>query len=399
MPQNSIVAKSRPYALNTYLREALRSHRFHWLRPTLHVLKSIIAKSNIWIIDGTEPSSGNNLRILYFGSDVHKNYIAHLFFLDNCHDISIGRYYYWSIPYIIKNNCANCSLIIIETNYLLRRIYQAADDFYIPLWLSASAAVPLVPNRKASQSDVRRIRNSRLECVVTNELSEFNKFYYSMYLPYLIQRHKDRAIVMDYEYMMHRVTHGECELLLIRKGNESIAGALLVFGEGLPKLWAMGIKDAAPAYLRDGAVAATYYFLSLYFRERGYDSMHVGFSRPFLTDGVFQYKSKWDVKVTGYSSSGFLLRTVSLPHGLKGLLWRSPFVYLEKGQVWGALFVEDLRQMTDKSLKRVQKEFFRFGVSGLSIYRCGEADDELDRSSARVFHNDGPVVKGRVEEL
>lgn len=388
------MGKSQGHRPNTHFRKALRSHKLRCLTPVLRTLNRDIITPNVWTIVGTDQSSGDCLSIIYFGTEVNKNYISHVLFAGNCQETFIGRYYFWSIPYILRKTCLNCSLIVIETNYLLRRIYQDKGDFYVPLWLSGEADIPLVASNESAKSDLRKIHNNNLGFIVTHELSQFHNFYHNMYLPYVKQRYQYTTIIMDYEHMMQWANDERFELLLVEKGGAFIAGMVLAFDKDIPRLRRMGIKDANRSYLEDGAGAALYYFSSVYLKERGYQSMNTGFSRAFLRDGVLQYKKKWGVRVAGYSYRGFLLKPVSLSPGVRGLLHRNPFVYVDKGRLWAAVFVENYPQLSKKNLERLQKEWSLAGLSGLFIYGCGEGEDQLDRTWTTMFRNDGLVVKG-----
>ncbi len=113
-------------------------------------------------------------------------------------------------------------------------------DYHIPSLIIGEVDVPLTANNKSAKDDLRKIRKNNLSYEVTTDISQLHNFYQTMYLPYITQKHAIRSILDDYQLMVEKVQMGNCKLLLIREQTDFIAGALLVLGEKIPRLWSIG---------------------------------------------------------------------------------------------------------------------------------------------------------------
>jgi len=249
--------------------------------------------------------------------------------------------------------------------------------FYIPFWLQGevdiSADISSPIKSDSLQTDLRRIRKNKLHFEVTNQASQFHEFYYNMYLSFITKRHGKTAVLMRYDDMMQRLKAGTCELLLISKENKHVAGQLLVYGEKVPRLWSVGVKDGNLSYLKDGVVAATIYFSVQYLKEKGYKKMNIGASRAFLKDGVLWYKKKWDRNIVGTPKMGFLIKPLSKTTAVKGFFLNNPFIYVHENRLNGAIFAEAAQPFSKEDFQKFYKDYYLNGMSKLFIYRFGES--------------------------
>jgi hypothetical protein len=260
--------------------------------------------------------------------------------------------------------------MVIEVNERLHnKLVKRRKDFYLPFWVRGEVDIPLTVCNRSMKNDLRKIRKNNLKCEITSEKSQFHKFYHEMYLPYMIYRHEDRNWALKYHRLMQYWESGTCELLLIKKNNEHIGGQIIVFEENSPRLLVVGIKDGNPRYLKYGAGTAGYYFASSYLAKRGYKSLNLGGSRPFLKDGVLQFKKKLGLRLISKSKEGFLIKPLSPSTGLKGFFLRNPFISTHRGGLNAAIFVEEDEVCScDKSLEILYKNSYLDGLSRINIY-------------------------------
>lgn len=327
-----------------------------------------ILRAEIWILDGFEESTNQPLKILVSAEETQKNYISKIAFNNSCKESYIGKKYFWHLYYLIRKNKNNCSLAIIEGDVLHRYLYENKNDFYIPIWLKSSAKIPLVVNNRSSKEDLRRIRKNRLDYIISKEPEQLNDFYYNMYLPSVKSRHQERTIVMEFDKMMQKVKEGHCKLLLVTKDGATIAGVVIMISGGMPRLWSNGIRDANPIYWKDRAIAATYYFSSQYLAEQGYNQMHIGLSRSFLSDGILQLKKKWNSQVIAWDRKGFIIKPLKISNGAKGFFINNPFVHISRNKPYGAVFVAEDQQCSDETFNQLQSKYYQGGLSELNIF-------------------------------
>lgn len=228
---------------------------------------------------------------------------------------------------------------------------------------------------KSLQSDLRRIRSNRLSFELKNELPQFDNFYYNMYLPYITKRHGNQAFVMKYESMKEKFRN--CDLLLIKKEKEYIAGILLAYEKDVARLWSIGVKDGNSDYIKYGAIGALFYFSIHHLKGKGYKRVSFGLSRAFLNDGVLQYKKKWNLQMVDTDRLGFLFSPLSKTAAMKGFLLNNPFIYIKKPKINGAVFMESNQPLTKKDLQKIRDDYYLVGMNKLVIYKFGKHDSEI----------------------
>jgi hypothetical protein len=108
----------------------------------------------------------------------------------------------------------------------------------------------------------------------------------------------------------------------------------------------MGVKDGNREYVREGAVSACYYFLITEMKKRGFKKINLGGIRPFLNDGVTQFKISLKAQLA-LSQHNPLVSMMLLRYspGIESFLINNPFVCFEEdGGGYRAVFFrpEDL---------------------------------------------------------
>jgi hypothetical protein len=114
-----------------------------------------------------------------------------------------------------------------------------------------------------------------------------------MYVAYLRKRFEDAIIVKKVFFQNYL---SECgELLFLKKDDQIVAGALFDHVGDRYILLTLGLTDEK--YVREGATAALYYYGIKRAQEKGATSFDYGLSRPFIFDGVLNYKRRWGGKI------------------------------------------------------------------------------------------------------
>ena len=337
------------------------------------IYSSLIPKQKIWSLVGEDNINKNLFRILYVGKEVNKNYIAHLAFNKLDEEKYLGPA--WKGMQKILTFLArikNCSLLVKEENYFNKK-YHNQDNFCIPQWLDSKVDVPIIPKNKSAKNEVRKILKNKLDYNVTTEISLLDYFYNNMYLPYIEERFKNKAIITSYKLIRKEMAAGRCKLLLIKKNNEFIAGGLMRFESIIPKVWCLGITNTEKSYFKDGALSAIYYFSSIYLRNCGYDTMRLGYSRTFFSDGVFNYKKKWGIEVVEkerkQDKNAFIIQTLKHDNYSKSFFLNNYFVLHENGKLKSAIFFDNDKILSVNYIKKLTKTFLISGIDKLVIYQ------------------------------
>ena len=96
--------------------------------------------------------------------------------------------------------------------------------------------------------------------------------------------------------------------------------------------------------------------------------MIVGWSKPFLDDGVLQFKRKWAQVITDSRFWGTGLVISSLTPAVKSFLRRNPFIFKHDELLYAAVFVDADRAFSSEEIGEITKEYFHEGLSGMMIY-------------------------------
>ena len=356
---------------------------FRWPFFPIKIAYRLIGKFriNIWIIKG-EDSLKRKLSIIYAGSEKHKNYLANLVFGDIYSEIIIGKWL-WNIFKITKRESSACSLIVLEINKTFKRLFDNKKCFLIPCWIAGEIDISIdtASLRKSSthKGVLRKIKKHNFQFDVTNEEYQFDNFYHSMYLPYITKTYGDQAILIQYNEMKKQLKN--CDLLLIKKDQEYIGGAILVYGKNVPRIWSIGIKDGNNDYLKAGISGALDYFSMIYLKQKGYKKMNYGLSRAFLKDGALQYKKNRGLQVVDSTENGFLIKPLSSSIVTKEFFINNPFIYIDQDGLTEAIFLENDRSYSEKNLKRLYKKYNLKGISNFDVYLFGDNIKNIENNA------------------
>ena len=353
-----------------------------------------ILRMDQWIITGNEAASKQELAIVYTGSEKNKNFLIRLVFDGSCRETYLGKIWLWRIPRMAKERSCDCSLMINEVPKAFRVLFQRKKCFYVPCWISAevdiSAGISSLIKNESLKSDLRRIIKHKLHFEVTNELSRFHYFYYKMHLPHITKVHGNEASITNYAYI--KKDFRSCTLLLIKKGEECIAGMLLDCTNKVVRFRSLGVKDGNSDYVKkDGAIGALFYFSIQYLQEKGFKRIDFGGSRAFLKDGGLRYKRKWGPEVIDKREKGFLIRPLSKTTGMKGFLLNNPFIYVDKMRLNGAVFVDADQSLSKEDCSKIYHDYFQKGMAKLVVYRFGQNGGTLPENIPPEFSDNMTV--------
>jgi len=350
---------------------------------------------SVWIVRGHELRSQIPLTLVYFGNTVEtRKYWSRLVFGPSFEEVNSRALWLWQAAHRLRKGGFKYDLALMETPYSLRALVGEGGVF-VANWVSGW--VNIAPEDMAAlfknsslRSDLRVIKRSGLSYEVTKDPRAFDDFYYHMYVPHISKTHGDTAVVM--RYGPKRKDFEKCELLVVRRGGESISGVLLVYSDDGPRLWSLGIRDGDGGLMRDGGTAALFYFGCQYLSEKGFKKVHMGFSRPFMRDGVLRFKKKWGIRLTDSDPVGVVLQANFTSAGVRAFLLNNPFIYVEHGSLKGAVFLEKLPESKNESLTSLLKDYEFAGLTGMAI---GDFD-AWEHSRSVDFPKD---FGGRIEQF
>ena len=324
----------------------------------------------LWRVEGEERHSGLPLSVLCGLRGNTKNYLLGQLFKDGYRQRSLGRFWLWNLSKPLPRAASDCSLIFLwACNSHLKKLTRPGEWFLIPDCVSGTVDLPrdAIATRKV-QGDLQKIRRHGLQCEVTRDRRKFDDFYYNMYVPYISKTYGDCAFITPYKQL--RRVFQTCDLLLVEKEHRSVAGQLITYQEAIPRLMMMGIRNGDREVVRTGGGGPALFHFSLqYLQEKGYCKAELGWSRPFLHDGVLIHKRRWSQVITESYDWGFWLKILSLEPASRSLLRNNPFIHKRNGLLYAAVFVDSDTAITSQLVDQLMKDYFHAGLKGLDIYR------------------------------
>jgi hypothetical protein len=345
----------------TPLRAAVRFGREHLARYYLHA----------WRLEGRERVSGAPLTILFAGQLENKYYLADLAFADFPADQALGRRWLWSLrPSVGKQESGGVDLWIVELYESQRRWLRRRFQFFVPIWIGGEVDLPgriaRMQHSKKARKYLQRMRKNETSYEVTRDPEAFDHFYTTMYLPYIKNQYGERSFSMSHEEMVGK--HGNSELFFVKVRGERVAGLILLYENDRVRAWSIGVKDGDRSYVKAGAIKALDYLKYQYLTGRGYKTLHMGGSRPFLLDGVLRPKREQGVRIIDHTARYFSLSFSAGSAGAKAFAVNNPFIYERDGAYRGALFVEPDLPLSQEKLGEIHAEYHMNGLAGLTLF-------------------------------
>jgi len=263
--------------------------------------------------------------------------------------------------------------MFFETRKSLIKFIPDKKLFFIPDWVGAevdlSQNLSLLIKRSSSVKYIaNKIKKNKLKYSISNKNDDLNYFYNKMYTPYIRNRHQNKAFIKKYSEIEKAFHKGE--LLFIRKEQNIVAGVIINYDQpnGAPRLTQLGVLDGNYDYVKDGVISALYFCAMEYIRDKGFSTLNFGWSRPFLNDGVLNYKKKWRCSFGLESDRMFILLPLTLNHISKEFLINNPFMSIRQNRLVGNIFVDGSAQSKKIDLEKLRKRYRMNGVSSVHMH-------------------------------
>ncbi len=323
------------------------------------------------MISGMEKASGAALNVLLLGDGIEKAYILDRLFGGNVYASKRQRKWRWQLSAMVQKSSADL-VVGCNVTAAFRQHAKSATDFFLPRWVAGDVAVAVAAERarvcENIKKDKKRIRKYGLDYVLIDDPATFRWFYDTMYVPYVTNVFGEMSAQIDFSELAPCIPNSM--LMLVKKDGEYVAGQVLTFEGDRARGWFGGVKNGDREWVRCGVKAAMYVFIFEELAKQGVAFYDFGGSRPFLNDGVMQFKKKWGMALNGAHSDGFYFRIIHDTSGVRAFLKNNPFVYQNtNGDLVGTIFVDTPE---DQKIDSGQLKVNSFnGLSALEVYRFG----------------------------
>ncbi len=300
------------------------------------VNRSGLRKTTVTLWHGPMGQAGQIRRLLVAGDDPWVQYLPQRFFTGEAQHESLGLVPVRSLPQFLERLQGSVDMTIARVDrHTGKRIFPR-DYLAVPEWVGTRMTVPdnvdtLVRSSSNIQRDVRRIRRQQFQPVVSLGDEGVESFYQRFYLPLSKVRYQELLVMRPADDLRRRARRGG----IVWNQREGQAVSALLFetkGRSLDVL-AVGARDGDLTLVKEGAIAALYYFVVGMACNEGYRTIDFRGSRPALTDGVLRYKSKWGASLYDKTDSyhDLFIRWGQAPDVAMDFLSHTPLIFRESG--------------------------------------------------------------------
>ena len=366
------------YIIYGYLPKNVREFISPAVEPAFSFAKRVLfiacsIRFSVYLLQGKEKWGGSSLTTLFFrGSFFGEEkllYLVDLLYSEEPAKESLGKVFIWKIKTKLNSDISKADLVFIGVDELFSRFLSGQGFTIIPQWilfmLDLSKPLPEIGKaleRDSLRSDLRKIRKYKYSYEITRDPAKFEYFYRQMHSPYILKRFGKLSIVTGFHQLKSIFEKGR--LLLIRRENDYVAGNIIAMDKKSVAFVCLGTREGKIEFLKQGALAAAYYFNILWAKERGYEWCDFGHCRPFFDDGVFCYKKKWDMEVQRSKRirAIFGMKVCNFSRGAQDFLTKNPFTFIDQDKLKGLILVGGDHPLTSEE---VQSLFETYHIPGL----------------------------------
>ncbi len=320
------------------------------------------------LLHGMRQGTGRPGSLLIVGDEPWIHYLPRRFFVSEPKRQLLGRIGIRALPEFLNRHQSTVDLTIARVDRLSGRRMFTKEYLAVPEWVGTRLVVPVDLDRQVrSGGSIRRdmtlVRRHGYQPVLSDGRDDLGTFYDSFYVPFSHGRHGELTFIRTDLDLRRRVRHGG--ILWLQRGGRRVAGILFEVKEHTVDLLALGTLAGNLDLVKEGAIAALYYFIIDMAQKRGCRVVDFRGSRPTLADGLLRYKSKWGAVLYDKTDSyhDLFVRWSRASDSVKEFLSQTPLIFRDGGGLSAllgdtpshsqALWVDGLRRwyrLTDSGL-------------------------------------------------
>lgn len=329
----------------------------------------------VWTLCGQERSAGEPISVAFAGSDAAKSYLVKKFFKDGVREEALGRVRREQALTLALSRSPDAALFVWGIPPSQEETFRPDAFAVLPGWIRMDAAIDEASGIERSDK-LRKIRNHTARegqtREVTTDPAQFEEFYRGVYLPYIASRHADAASPLPLEAALKKFVEAGRELIWVKKDGRMLGGCVIGYEEGEALFWLVGHAADVSAEADRRLGNSIYYHLLMRAKEKGCLRLNMGFCRPFLTDGILEYKRQFGAHPAPrrMPDGGLLaLKILKETPGLKDLLKNEPFIAIAPDGRYGvSAFIDDADGGVEKAIERYYDRYCSKGGLDLRVY-------------------------------
>ncbi len=180
---------------------------------------------------------------------------------------------------------------------LNRDLYVMQPEFIvleIPLPDTYEVYIKSITND--ARNNLKKVQKVGFTCSISNDKTWVNTFYKDYYVQTMVDRHSEDAAVIPMWEMLSIANNPGAEFVKLFLDGICVAAALTIFENDKYICQKIGYLNGDVSLLQKGIVTAIYEFRIKRAYELGCKAIVLGGTPPFLENGVFKYKAKWQAR-------------------------------------------------------------------------------------------------------
>jgi hypothetical protein len=217
------------------------------------------------------------------------------------------------------------------------------------------------------RNEFRLIRKYKYQFEISRKNQDFEKFYSEMYLPTMLERHKELAAPESMENARVYFRHGL--LFKVKREGDWISGGVCQLQRRMVNFKFQGVKDADRQLMRQASQSAVYFAVIHWANQMGFEAVNFEGCRSFMT-GLFYYKRKWgtSVSIPAHQYQRIWIKVRHLTPAVRRFFQDNPCIVMDKSEnLYTLIVTEEAADITPKIEEKWMKQYMTPGLSGLQI--------------------------------
>jgi hypothetical protein len=328
----------------------------HLMRYLHHHFFGKIRDVQVFKINGRGRGVDHSTEAMFVGSEDAAHQFAGLLYSNIEGVRPLGRSLFHQID---PKRLPNAEIIGVSTKGCFTARYLKEHFFLLPLVSFSLSLRPKIEQiiQRASRRrrrDLKKLQQLGYSCTISRDCdSDFDFFYWKMYLPYTKKRFGKAARL--YSHPKLKAIYRRGGIVFVSREAQRRAGLLFKVDGRTVQVKSFGVFNGDQNYVADLVGQAALFFLIKWAKCRGLVRLDYGITMPFFKDGIFTYKREWGMHLDKYVEQPFCaIKLNCSSEATISLLQQNPFIFLDNESMTGAILLNhhpaklELRQLVNK---------------------------------------------------
>ncbi len=368
----------RPLQQKLIKRDAAASDSGRFSDTQQALLRRSVNAGRLAIVDfrvAVERFTADEQSVVYIGDGKAVNELVHVLKANAAALEKSGRTFVWQVPDKMQKFAKAGDLVIYERFPASDWRRHAPYTFCVPTWVEQVLDIArpldeiLAGMNQNLRRNLRKVQQNGFEYSFSTAHEEFDRFYHQMYVPYIRHRHAEWGEELaSYDDAQEEFLRGG--LILVTHNGVPINAMLCKVYGSTCFAGIMGVHEGQFAQVQAGANVALWWGMLEWARMQGLHHFDFGSSRPFISNGVFNFKRQWGTRVRRHADleAEFVFFANEIAPVLQRHLNDIGIIAEKAGKHYRVVFVDAVEEPRTEMLQQLRRSAASSGVDGLLIF-------------------------------